>query len=86
VTPTTFEELTGRNVVEVVGDLVGLPRGKALLDPEELGALLGWGRTKVYEELRAGTVPARKVGGRYVIPTPALLLWLLDVSPERAEQ
>ncbi len=67
-------------MVEVVGDLCGLPRGTAVLSPEEVFELLGVKRTAGYELLRSGRLPAKKLNGRWVIPTPMFLMWCLTAD------
>lgn len=79
MTPAEFERLTGRNLVDVLAEIVGL-KGRAVLDPEEAFATLSWGRTKGYEALRSGQLPSKKIAGKYIVPVPALLLWLLEVD------
>lgn len=78
MTSTDMERVFGRPLVEVVGDLIGLPRGIAVLAPEEAFDLLGVGRTRGYDLLQSGEIPGRKLRGRWLISTPALLLWLLS--------
>jgi hypothetical protein len=80
VTPHDFERLVGRNVVDVLGEVVGL-NGKPAMTPEQTFTWLGIGRTAGYEALRRGEIPSIRVGGRILCPTPALLLWLLEVTP-----
>ncbi len=45
---------------------------KLLLTPEEAGAVLGVGRTKVYELLREGVLESVRIGASRRIPTAAL--------------
>jgi excisionase family DNA binding protein len=73
-----------RNIVDVFAEVVGL-KGRATMAPEEAFEFLGIGRTLGYESLRRGELPSFRVGGRYLIPVPALLLRLIDVIPEDAE-
>ncbi len=80
MTPEELERLFGAPLVQVVGDLVGLPRGRATLSPDEVFVMIGVGRTAGYELLKNGLIPAKKLGGKWVIPTPALLLWLLSIE------
>ena len=40
--------------------------------PTEVGALLGLGRTAVYERLRDGSLPSVRLGNRIFIPRAAL--------------
>ena len=46
------------------------------LTVEEVASLLGLGRTAAYEAARRGQIPSRRLGGRVVVPVPALLTWL----------
>lgn len=47
-------------------------------DVETAGAILGIGRTKAYELVRAGEfpIPVLRIGRRIVVPTPAILVLL----------
>lgn len=38
--------------------------------------VIGCGRNKVYDEIAAGRLEARKVGRRTIIPRTAILAWL----------
>lgn len=42
--------------------------------------VIGCGRNKVYDEIAAGRLDARKVGRRTIIPRAAILAWL-DALP-----
>lgn len=37
--------------------------------------LLPYGKTKIYELLNNGTIPAKKVDGRWIIPRDKFLAW-----------
>jgi excisionase family DNA binding protein len=45
---------------------------KLLLTPEEVGEVLGIGRTKVYELMRLGLIESVKIDGCRRIPTVAV--------------
>lgn len=47
-------------------------------DPREptLAAVLGLSKAAVWAGVHAGQLPARRVGHRWLVPTPALLRWL----------
>lgn len=47
-------------------------------DPREptLAAVLGLSKTAAWAGVHAGQLPARRVGHRWLVPTPALLRWL----------
>lgn len=51
-----------------------------VIGPEDAAALLGLHPNTVYSHLRAGVLPGRKVGARWLIPTAGLLAWLEGVS------
>lgn len=44
-----------------------------VLTPAQVAELLGMGRTATYQALRAGELPGARVGGRWLVPKPALL-------------
>jgi excisionase family DNA binding protein len=43
---------------------------------EELGQILGLGRSATYTALRKGVIPTIRIGRRFVIPKPAIEEWL----------
>ncbi|MFW5795380.1 MAG: helix-turn-helix domain-containing protein [Bacillota bacterium] len=45
------------------------------LSINNLRELLPYGKTKIYELLNAGTIPAKKVEGRWIIPRDKFLAW-----------
>jgi excisionase family DNA binding protein len=49
---------------------------KLLLKPEEVGPLIGFGRSKVYELLAADILPSVRVGRRIRVPAEALRKWV----------
>ncbi len=49
---------------------------RLLLRPDEVADLLGIGRSKTYELIAAGDLPAVRVGKRYRIPAEALRAWV----------
>ena len=78
--PAGESDLAERLLAEV------LPAGKATITVEQMGKLLGLGRTGAYEAAKRGDVPSRRINGRIVIPVPALLQWLKSsaTSQERS--
>lgn len=42
------------------------------VSPEDAGRMIGLGRTKVFELIRNGDLPAAKIGRRTLIPVSAL--------------
>jgi len=52
---------------------------------EQAIKLTGIGRTKFYEELKSGKIPARKLGRRTLIPHDGLYAYIdkLDVYPTK---
>ncbi len=55
---------------------------KLLLRPTEAAEVLGLGRSKVYELLAAGTLPAIRVGGSVRVPAKALRRWVSERAAE----
>jgi excisionase family DNA binding protein len=45
------------------------------LSINNLTELLPYGKTKIYELLNNGTIPAKKVDGRWIIPRDKFLAW-----------
>ena len=43
---------------------------------QDIQEILPHGETKIYELLNTGEIPARKVEGKWVIPTDLFLAWL----------
>jgi hypothetical protein len=48
-------------------------RPLATIDVDTLALVLGIGRNAAYEAVKTGDVPSWKIGGRILIPVPALL-------------
>ena len=48
-------------------------RGRATIDVDTLALVLGIGRNAAYDAVKNGDVPSWKIGGRILIPVPALL-------------
>lgn len=46
------------------------------LTVRELAVLLGWGERSTYSHLRKGSIPARRVGSRWVISRKKIKAWL----------
>lgn len=59
-------------------DLITLDeaRQRAAISPDECRALLGLSRNAMYSALCRGDVESLRIGGRIVIPVPALLALL----------
>ena len=57
---------------------------RLMLKPSEAAELLGIGRTKIYELIRANLIPHRRVGKSIRVPVTALKAWA--ERPEKAEQ
>ena len=49
---------------------------KACLNPSDVMAILGLGRTVTYRELRKGNIPSIRMGKKRIIPRVALENWL----------
>lgn len=47
----------------------------AFIRPEEIAEHLGCGVSLVYEGLRRGEIPSRRVGRRYLVPRQSFLNW-----------
>lgn len=43
---------------------------------QELATLLGWGVRSTYTHLRKGSIPAKRVGSRWVISRKKIQAWL----------
>lgn len=48
------------------------------LTVEEVGRVLGIGRQLAYDQVRAGLIPALRLGQRWVVPRAALEAWLAE--------
>jgi excisionase family DNA binding protein len=57
-----------------------LAMDKLLLRPNEAAELLGLGRSKLYELIAAGTIPALRVGRSLRVPLDGLRRWVVDQS------
>lgn len=49
---------------------------KRVYTPCDLCVILGLGRVKVYEFLKAGRIPSIRLGNKYLIPVDAFETWL----------
>ncbi|MFW6047420.1 MAG: helix-turn-helix domain-containing protein [Candidatus Woesearchaeota archaeon] len=59
----------------------------SVLTPSDLIDLLPFGRSKIYEMIRTGEIPAKKVGGSIIIQRDIFLIWLYDIEePESLEE
>lgn len=45
------------------------------LSVNDLEDMLPYGKTKIYELLNTGTIPAQKIDGRWIIPRDKFLAW-----------
>ena len=59
------------------------PVDKATYSIEDVMRLTGLGRGLVYAALRDGTIPARKVGSRWLIPKQRFHEWLNSPSEDQ---
>lgn len=50
--------------------------GRMALSIDDVAKLLGVGRSSIYEGIRRGQLPSRRLGRRLLIPVPCLLSWL----------
>jgi excisionase family DNA binding protein len=57
---------------------------RLMLKPAEAAELLGIGRTKVYELIRADLIPYRRVGRSLRVPVALLKAWV--ETPENRER
>lgn len=55
-----------------------------LLRPEEAGALLGVGRSKIYEMMAAGRLPSVHIGTRRLIERRAIEIFVEKIRDEQA--
>lgn len=49
---------------------------RATLTIPEAATLLGLSERSAYKAAQAGEIPARRIGGRWVVPVPLLRIWL----------
>lgn len=70
------------NRIEVSGTVEVAPIDRELLRAEEVARVLGIGRSKVFEMLRAGELPVIRLGRSVRIPRRALAEWI----EQRTEQ
>lgn len=49
---------------------------KAYYTPDELSALLPVGRSKIYEMLKAGEIPCKRLGKKYIVSRARFQEWL----------
>lgn len=50
--------------------------GVLAYEPGDAARMLGIGKTKLYEEIRAGRIQAKKLGRRTLIPVQVLYDWI----------
>ena len=58
---------------------------RLLLKPEEAGALLGVGRSKIYSLISSGELPCVRIGGSVRVPGDALRRWVEQHSEPTGE-
>jgi len=63
-------------VREQLGDLAAKPT----LTVDEVGSVLGLGKSATYEAIRRGVVPSLRFGRRVVVPTAGLVRVLAGVA------
>ena len=56
---------------------------RLLLRPTEAAEAIGIGRSKVYELLASGEIPAIRIGGSVRVPVDALRAWIASRLPEQ---
>lgn len=49
---------------------------RLMLKPSEVAELTGWGRSKTYDLIAAGVIPAVKTGRSIRVPLAALRQWI----------
>ncbi|MER6578576.1 helix-turn-helix domain-containing protein [Nonomuraea sp. NPDC001023] len=57
---------------------------KLLITPAEAAAVLGIGRTKIYELMAAGLLPSVKIGRARRVPFAALTAFVAAITEEHA--
>ena len=58
---------------------------KVLLRPTEAAEVMGIGRSKVYQLIASGDLPAIRIGGSVRVPVTALEAWVAHQLAERRE-
>ncbi len=73
----------------MTGDVIRLPIAPEpsvteplLLRPNEVAALLGVSRSRVYELANAGAIPSLRLGGSLRIPRSRLVSWIEERTAE----
>jgi excisionase family DNA binding protein len=81
------EEMIMGKEVEIIKDMIQKERETLplILTPADIIEILPFGRSKVYEMIRTGEVPAKKVGGSIIIHRDQFLLWLHDIDGKNDE-
>lgn len=64
------------NVISLRPDASTLPAGPVVYSVAQVADLLGLSLGLAYSLVRDGTIPARKLGSRWVIPVAAFHTWL----------
>ena len=73
------------NVIPLRSDTATLPAGPVVYSVAQVADLLGLSLGLAYSLVRDGTIPARKLGSRWVIPVAAFHTWL-NSATEHAER
>lgn len=61
-----------------MSSVIDMATNRAVYTVEETAEILGMGRTRTYEMLRSGEIPAKRLGNRWVIPKTRFHDWLND--------
>ena len=62
------------------------PQERPTLTVKEVSKILGIGRDKTYELIKAGTIPSLPIDGRYLVPTAHLWAFLNTEIPNNTQQ
>ncbi len=57
---------------------------KLLITPPEAAALIGIGRTRIYDLIARGVIPSIRIGRSVRVPVDALKEWVATRKPEGA--
>lgn len=68
------------NVIPLRPDTATIPAEPVVYSVAQVAELLGLGLGLAYSLVRDGTIPARKLGSRWVIPVAAFHTWLNSVT------
>lgn len=65
--------------------MIGTPEEPLLLRAEEVANLLGLGRTKIFQMLAAGELPALRIGRCVRVPRADLEAWVRSRTARRSQ-